>query len=174
VTGAGDIVWCSETQESDLFEAMLAGLGQCGIITRAKLDMVPAKQMARTYHLEYLDTATFFKDLRTLLDRGELNGVFNICFPFGTSLTYQINAVIYFDPSNPPDDSFLLRGLSVPPELALPLDQNYVDAVTFPDTALEFSHADWIAQYGASWPQFLQRKQKFDPENILTPGPGIF
>src|SRR5262249_60212228 len=34
VTGEGQIVTCSDERNSDLFNAMLGGLGQCGIITK--------------------------------------------------------------------------------------------------------------------------------------------
>ena len=34
VTGDGQIVTCSDARNSDLFNAMLGGLGQCGIITK--------------------------------------------------------------------------------------------------------------------------------------------
>ena len=33
---------------------------------------------------------------------------------------------------------------------------------------------DWVAQYGDLWAEFARRKKKYDPDNILTPGPGIF
>src|SRR5207248_2783845 len=36
VTGDGRLVTCSETRERDLFDMVLAGMGQCGIIVRAK------------------------------------------------------------------------------------------------------------------------------------------
>lgn len=45
VTGKGEIVTCSEQQEADLFLAVLGGLGQFGIITRARIALEPAPQM---------------------------------------------------------------------------------------------------------------------------------
>jgi FAD/FMN-containing dehydrogenase len=44
----------------------------------------------------------------------------------------------------------------------------------YPIGALEFSPTDWVTQYGDSWTEFRRRKRLFDPDNILTPGPGIF
>jgi FAD/FMN-containing dehydrogenase len=41
VTGVGDLVRCTPTQAGDVFDAVLAGLGQCGIIVRATLDWCP-------------------------------------------------------------------------------------------------------------------------------------
>ena len=45
VTGRGDIVVCSETQNLDLFFAALGGLGQFGVITRATIPLQPAPKM---------------------------------------------------------------------------------------------------------------------------------
>ena len=38
VTGQGQVVTCSDERNSDLFNAMLAGMGQCGIIVNLMLD----------------------------------------------------------------------------------------------------------------------------------------
>jgi len=51
VTGEGQLVMCSETRHRDLFEAALAGQGQCAIMTRAVLRLVPAAGMVREYVL---------------------------------------------------------------------------------------------------------------------------
>uniref|UniRef100_A0A2P2ITM9 cytokinin dehydrogenase n=1 Tax=Rhizophora mucronata TaxID=61149 RepID=A0A2P2ITM9_RHIMU len=42
VTGKGDAVNCSERQNPDLFHSVLGGLGQFGIITRARISLEPA------------------------------------------------------------------------------------------------------------------------------------
>ena len=81
VTGEGHLRRCSRHEHRDLFDAVLAGLGQCGVITRVKMDLVRARQMARIYNPVYFDTATFFRDLRTLINRGELNEIYNIWVP---------------------------------------------------------------------------------------------
>src|SRR5262249_26473744 len=99
-----------------LFEAVLAGLGQFGIITRAVVDLVPARALARVFQLSYTDNATFFHDFRKLIDRGEFDGAFNAWLPNGQGgFFYQLNAIKYFDPASPPDNDHLLRGLRVDP-----------------------------------------------------------
>lgn len=45
VTGKGDTLICSEAENSDLFFAVLGGLGQFGIITRARVLLQPAPDM---------------------------------------------------------------------------------------------------------------------------------
>jgi cytokinin dehydrogenase len=294
VTGTGEAIRCSETVNPDLFDAALGGLGQCGIIVRALLDLVPAKPRARTYLLHYLDAAAFFKDFRTLVRRGECNDVYNICVPPGSStFVYEINATVFFEPGSPPDDAHLMRGLTLSPITAAHVDQSYFDYTQFVDRqiallqlggwdklvkpwfdvwlpepaverfvseklahltpqdvgaagfillfaqrrskltrpffrmpapelgewvylfdvlaasmlpgprpeyaagmlarnrrwyeqardvggtrypigSVEFSQADWAAHYGSEWTRLERLKRRFDPDNILTPGPGIF
>ena len=296
VTGVGNVRRCSATQHSDLFNATLAGLGQCGVITRVKMNLIPAKPLVRVYTMRYTDNATFFRDLRTLTNRGELDECFNVWFPgpTGTPHSYEISAAAYYDPSSAPNDAHLMRGLTVPfgeiavrdvpyldhvlafdaavgmmqqflgwdylvkpwydvflPEstveqnvgevmagltledvgplgfvLIFPLRRSKfsrplfrlpepdgsdwvylfdvltvsgvlgpnpaygnqmlarnrrwfeaareVGATRYPIGALEFSKQDWAQHYGPIWNQFQKWKQRFDPDNILSPGSGIF
>jgi FAD/FMN-containing dehydrogenase len=135
VTGTGELVVCSESVNSDLFNAMLGGLGQCGIIVRALLELVPAKPLARTYLLHYEDFKTFFADFQTLVQRAECNDVYNVCVPPGSNtFVYEINATVFYDPLSPPDDLHLMRGLSIPALLIPHTDQPYYDYTQFVDT----------------------------------------
>ncbi|KAF5939038.1 hypothetical protein HYC85_023297 [Camellia sinensis] len=43
-TGKGEILTCSKEQNSELFHAVLGGLGQFGIITRARIALEPAPE----------------------------------------------------------------------------------------------------------------------------------
>ncbi len=295
VTGRGDVKWCSETENSELFEACLAGLGQCGLITRVIVNMIETTTSTRTYALQYTDNATYFQDLRTLLNRGEIEDIMTLWFPDGAGgWIYQLNATHYFNDSDgEPDGDYLLRDLNLPPSAATFEDQSYLDnarkvdaiyeylsgvvpgykdlirpwfdvflpdeevedyvgsvlsqltpddvgptgtllmlnqkrsqltrpnlrvpcntewvylfdiltanAVPGPDEAyeaqmldrnrrlfdearalggtrypigsLEFDQQDWILHYKEAYPKLLLNKRRFDPQNILTPGPGIF
>jgi cytokinin dehydrogenase len=298
VTGEGELVRCSLRHRRDLFEVMLGGLGQCGVITRATVDLVPARALARTYLLHYPAgaTAAYLADMRTLVGRGELDGVYTLLFPQpGTgALVAQLNGLAFYDPDQPPDDQHLLRGLNLPPAAAQASTTSYLDWVQrydpvieqwrqtqgwddlikpwfdvilpstaieryaaeviptltfgdfgptgigfvfpqrrsrltrpffripapdgddlvflfdiltssvrpgpdpaftsamlarnrrlydkaravggtrYPIGALDFTPADWQAQYGERWPELVRRKRRYDPDHILTPGPGIF
>jgi hypothetical protein len=44
LTGRGEIVTCSPTKDAELFNAVLGGLGQFGIITRARILLQEAPQ----------------------------------------------------------------------------------------------------------------------------------
>jgi FAD/FMN-containing dehydrogenase len=138
VTGEGEIERCSLAHNRELFEAALAGLGQCAIITRAVVDLVPARQRARVFLVNYTDNATFFADYRRVLDRGELDEAYNMWIPDGAGgLLYQLNLVKYHDASSPPDGDHLLRGLSVAPSAAQVIDMAYLDYVLRVDTLID-------------------------------------
>jgi cytokinin dehydrogenase len=292
VTGAGDVLRCSARENSDLFDVVRGGLGQCAIITRAVIDMIPAPPLVRVFSLTYSDNATFFKDLEKLLAREELRDLLNMWVPNGSGgFLYSLTAAAYFDPASPPDNAHLLRALSLDPGTVPFVDVPYLPYITNVDSAIEaliaaglwtntihpwfdvflpanaieqyvgevlptltsadvgptgfflmiphkrvrpssaflqlpatetvylfdlltanaapgpdpafitqmldrnrrlfekardmgglrypigsipFDHQDWLRQYGGRFGEFLRFKDKFDPDRILTPGPGIF
>ncbi|CAO1947202.1 unnamed protein product [Urochloa humidicola] len=67
VTGRGDVVTCSPKENSDLFYAALGGLGQFGIITRARIALEPAPKMVRWIRVLYSDFASFTEDQEMLI-----------------------------------------------------------------------------------------------------------
>jgi FAD/FMN-containing dehydrogenase len=294
VTGEGALVRCSRQRRSDLFDAVLAGLGQVAVITKAVVDLVPASPSARTYVLFYNDNTTFFRDFRAVTDRGEIDGAYTLfpLVPDGSRVVYALNMMKWFDPAQPPDDTHLLRGLTparmtvtdgtyrdwacrydpvvemwqrdhdwdnlikpwsdvILPErsveryvgeviptlnadqvgatgtvflfrthrsrLTRPMfripepdgspwvylfdvltssarpgpDQAFTDRMLarnrdyfdraravggtrYPMGSTPFSQEDWALQYGRYWPALRRAKERYDPEGILTPGPGIF
>ncbi|CAK9168657.1 unnamed protein product [Ilex paraguariensis] len=71
VTGKGDIVVCSETQNYELFFSVLGGLGQFGIITRARVMLQPAPDMVRWIRMVYTEFDEFAKDAESLVTQSE-------------------------------------------------------------------------------------------------------
>lgn len=67
VTGKGEIVSCSEKENPDLFNGVLGGLGQFGIITRARIALEPAPKMVRWIRMLYADFFTFTNDQEHLI-----------------------------------------------------------------------------------------------------------
>lgn len=47
-------------------------------------------------------------------------------------------------------------------------------ATRYPISAIPFTQEDWVRQYGPLWTGLAKRKQRYDPDNILSPGSGIF
>ncbi|TKY54482.1 Cytokinin dehydrogenase 3 [Spatholobus suberectus] len=76
VTGKGDLVTCSAEMNSELFYAVLGGLGQFGIIARARIALGPAPTRVKWLRLLYNDFSAFSKDQEYLISfngRNETN-----------------------------------------------------------------------------------------------------
>ncbi len=68
VTGTGEIVICSREQNRDLFDVVRCGLGQFGVITRAKVRLRKAKSIVRKYFLLYDDLNAVMADAKKVMD----------------------------------------------------------------------------------------------------------
>jgi cytokinin dehydrogenase len=70
VTGTGDLVTCSPEENQELFDAVRCGLGQFGVITRARLRLRRFSPNARTFFLLYDSLEALMEDhLRILRDQ---------------------------------------------------------------------------------------------------------
>ena len=107
VTGTGELVRCRRGDR--LFAAVLAGLGQYGLITRAWLDLVPAPASARVYKVTYTRLTDLTTAQRTLVRDGRFSYVEGQLAPVDGGWAYILEAVAYHD--TPPDDAALLAGL---------------------------------------------------------------
>ncbi|WJX36791.1 Cytokinin dehydrogenase 6 [Trifolium repens] len=67
VTGTGEVVNCSEEQNGELFHSVLGGLGQFGIITKARILLEPAPTMVKWIRVLYTDFTTFTRDQEKLI-----------------------------------------------------------------------------------------------------------
>lgn len=67
VTGKGEVLICSQEQNADLFHAVLGGLGQFGIITRARISLERAPKMVKWIRVLYSDFSTFARDQERLI-----------------------------------------------------------------------------------------------------------
>jgi cytokinin dehydrogenase len=84
VTGAGRRLRCSRTRAPALFYAMLGGLGQCGVITRAVVGLQPAPATVRLFDLLYVDLGTFAADARAVVRDGRFDTVQGLVVPSPT------------------------------------------------------------------------------------------
>ena len=116
VTGEGVLVTCSRSELPLLYNAVLGGVGQYGIVVRAKIPLVSVAPEARSYVIDYTDAPTFFGDMNLLTRAGKIDGVYALIAPNPSGgWVYQVNAVKYFEASSPPDDAAILAGLHFPP-----------------------------------------------------------
>lgn len=128
VTGQGTLETCSPSQNQTLFEAVLAGLGQCGIIVQATIRLMPAQQQARVFLLFYDDLATFTQDQRLLISDERFNYLEGQVVPAPNGgWRYMIEAVSFYTPSNEPNNGALLAGLNYLPGSEQITDPTYFD-----------------------------------------------
>jgi len=114
VTGRGDLVTCSPCQNADLFEVVLSGVGQYGIIVRATVRLTPAETTAQVFHLYYDDVERYVRDQLRLLGDGRFSYLEGqvVANASGTGWRYMIEAASYYTPPAAPDQAALLAGLS--------------------------------------------------------------
>lgn len=116
VTGRGKLETCSRLKNPLLFAAVVGGIGQYGIIVRAKVKMQAAPPLARNYLIGYLDLDAMLADVNILTSQHRIDGVYLRVFPNGSGgWIYGINAVKWYSPSAPPNDAQVLAGLHFPP-----------------------------------------------------------
>lgn len=113
VTGEGELVRCSPNRNADLFQSVLGGLGQFGLIVRARLAAVPAPAMVRKYTLRYANLPTMLQDMHTLALDERFNHL--ECEAQGGdpkgAWAFSALCAAWFSPPSVPDDAELLAGL---------------------------------------------------------------
>jgi cytokinin dehydrogenase len=113
VTGTGDLVTCSPDQHSDLLGAVLAGLGQCGIIVNATIPLVPADRCVREYQLFYRDLPGMLADACMMTAEARFDRVILFVLPApGGGQVFSASAARFFTPPAFPSDQEALVGLS--------------------------------------------------------------
>ncbi|HYY21678.1 MAG TPA: FAD-binding protein [Thermoleophilaceae bacterium] len=81
VTGHGSRHRCSRGENRELYDAVLGGLGRCGVIVSAELELRPARSRVRTYHLLYDDLSQWLADQRALARTDGLGSMEGFCSP---------------------------------------------------------------------------------------------
>ncbi|MGH2688367.1 MAG: FAD-binding protein, partial [Actinomycetota bacterium] len=112
VTGRGTLEACSASRNPALFEAALAGLGQCGIIAAATLGLVPAPSHVRMFRLQYPDAQSMVDDLALIALSERFDQVQGIVAPPGHGGTFVIEAAAYDPDASAVEDRRLLDGLT--------------------------------------------------------------
>jgi hypothetical protein len=116
VTGEGKLETCSKIQNRDLFEAVLAGFGQCGIIVQATIKLIVAPTNARVFLLFYNDLATFTRDQGLLITDERFkrfNYVEGQVVPNGNGgWRYMLEVASFYSSTTTPNNNVLLAGLN--------------------------------------------------------------
>jgi cytokinin dehydrogenase len=113
VTGGGRLLRCSEHHRRDLFDAVLAGQGQVGIVVRATVELVAAPQRIRIFNLVYFNLAALTAEMQRLMDDQRFEFLEAFAIPQSNGAwVYLLQAGSYYRPPAAPDDTALLAGLN--------------------------------------------------------------
>lgn len=157
VTGKGEMVRCSEEENSELFHAVLGGLGQFGIITRARIALEPAPQRVRWIRVLYSNFTAFTKDQEYLISLHEKPAKEKFDYVEGFVIVDEglINnwRSSFFSPRNPVKISSLGANNNGGVLYCLEITKNYFD-----------SSADSIDQDIEA----LLKKLEFIPSSVFT------
>jgi FAD/FMN-containing dehydrogenase len=139
VTGEGELVSCSRTHNRELFDAARSGLGQFGLIVRARVQLIAAPPNARLYHAFYSSLPDFLSDLEKLIEDGRFDTVQGFAVPDGSGgWLFQLETTKYFSPGEEPDDASLLSGLAFNPGTQSAQDMTYFDYLNRLAPLIEF------------------------------------
>ena len=274
VTGDGELITCSDKRNPDLFNSVLAGMGQTGLIVKATIPLVPAPTHVRFFVLSYTDLPTATGDMMLFASDRRFNHIDGRSAPRqGGGFTYNLEGGAFYSGLSGPSEVGLLSGLKFasrtardltyveyyrrqgplkpgsypwlylclpasrfieyatqvyakPNEYAfsaprfsvwnkrsikrplarmpneelvvrfqmsrmLPAAYSEIDTLLrmnrllyerardvggtrLTTSAIPMSRSDWAQYYGPVWQWFQGAKKRFDPANVLTPGPGIF
>jgi cytokinin dehydrogenase len=133
VTGTGDIVVCSREENRELFDVVRCGLGQFGIITRAKVRLRRCQPLVRKYYLLYDDLGALMEDAKKVMspDNPTFSSLESWCTPCfqgmrkigdGMELAegvqtfaywmYPLHLTVEYGEGEEPDDAAVLQGLT--------------------------------------------------------------
>ncbi|MFE7564069.1 FAD-binding protein [Kitasatospora sp. NPDC057500] len=125
VTGTGELVTASPSSNRELFDAVLGGGGQAGLIVRATLRLERARERALVLNLFYDDLADYLADHKKLMleRRFDLHVGDVARNAAGTGWKYKVEGVVLYDGTAAPDRGALVRGLRCLPAETTFLDQ---------------------------------------------------
>ena len=146
VTGSGEQLTCSPQSNPDLFDAVRAGLAQCGLITRATLKLVRASERVRRYQVFYPDLASLATVQRRALQDDRFDQLQGAILPDGKSgWRYQLEGALFYDAASPPDDNAVFASLSGHRETSVITD------LTFHDDARAFAKLEALLRSKGLW-----------------------
>ncbi len=146
VTGDGNELTCSATANPELFDGVRAGLGQCGIITRATLRLRRAPERVRRYQLFYSDLAALTADQQRVLSEQRFDQLQGAILHDGRGgWRYQLEAAIFYNREAAPDDKALLFALSDDRKAAAKTD------LAYREDALAFAKFEKVLRSNGQW-----------------------
>ena len=133
VTGRGEVVRCSRSENADLFDATRCGLGQFSVITKARIRIRLVPPRVRTFHFVHDTLEALLRDQGRMLSERRFQHLRAWYLPRDrrspSDWRYRLSAGAECE--GEPDDEALLAGLSTP-------------ARTEDRVSLEWSRYDWV------------------------------
>ncbi len=111
VTGDGRLITCSAKHESELFNLVLGGVGQCGIIVRARVPLMPSPREALIQELHYDDLDAYLGDQLRIVQDGRYDHLRGGAYRKDGRWTFIADVGKYFSAPNVPNMTELRRGL---------------------------------------------------------------
>nr|BAM74648.1 cytokinin oxidase/dehydrogenase [Torenia fournieri] len=155
VTGKGELLTCSKDENSELYYAVLGGLGQFGIITRARIALEKAPTRVRWIRVLYSNFTAFTEDQEYLISLHGQSEMFDYVEGFVIVDEGLINnwRSSFFSPRNPVKVSSLKSDDEGGVLYCLEVTKNYHE-----------SNADFIDQEVDA----LLKKLNFIPSSVFT------
>ena len=146
VTGDGKELTCSATSNPDIFAGVLAGLGQCAIITRATLGLVRAPERVRRFQLFYPSLSALTADQRRALTEQRFDQLQGAILPDPSGgWRYQLEGAVFYNQDRIPGNEALLTGLSDIRNAAV------ISDLTYRDDALAFAKFENLLRSRGQW-----------------------
>ncbi|WP_033293162.1 FAD-binding protein [Amycolatopsis jejuensis] len=155
VTGDGVLRTCSPTESPDLFNAVLAGFGQCGVIVRATIPLIPAPARARRLKIYYPTLTELFTQQRKLLREQRFDFLQGQVLPNGDGWHYMLDVATFYTPPNEPDDNALADGIGYDPDRDKTEDLTYWEFATRLDDTVTYleTTGEWHTPH--PWPNLF-------------------
>lgn len=125
-TGAGDVIRCSGSSNPGLFNAVLAGQGQCGVILSAQIGLIVAPSSVRVFDLGYPAVEPAIADLRVVVEEERFDFAQILVAPGPGGWVFILEGVCWKGNDDRDDDS-LLSGLRFVRETLEVMDQPYFE-----------------------------------------------
>ena len=176
VTGDGRLITCSDTHERELFNLVLGGVGQCGIMVRARLPLIKAPKEVLIQELRYDDLDAYLGDQLRLARDGRYDQLRGNAYRRGGRWTLITEVGKYFSPPNVPDMTGLQRGLqftSLRTPRRMPYAQDLFQYETAQPTVSAAKRA-YIAAFipGSAVKDFVSTIMAMSPEQAAILGVG--
>ena len=155
VAGDGVLRTCSPTESPELFNAVLAGFGRCGIVVRATIPLIPAPTRARRFKIYYPTADELYSQQRKLLREGRFDFLQGQILPSDGGWTYLLDVASFYTPPDEPDDERLAHGLGYDDSRDKIEDLTYWEFATRLDETVAYLESTGEWQGPHPWPNLF-------------------